>query len=105
MMNKENINYEYKKLCPFKWFVLENFPFIEADFDALTNWQLFCKLGQEMNKIITSVNLSGEQIEKLTESFNNLQNNCQLVKASKSASINGKFSKTNHLKGQSFLYS
>lgn len=73
MMNKENINYEYKKLCPFKWFVLENFPFIEADFDALTNWQLFCKLGQEMNKIITSVNLSGEQIEKLTESFNNLQ--------------------------------
>lgn len=74
MMNKENINYEYKKLCPFKWFVLENFPFIEADFDALTNWQLFCKLGQEMNKIITSVNLSGEQVEILTEAFNNLQN-------------------------------
>lgn len=74
MMNKENINYEYKKLCPFKWFVLENFPFIEADFDALTNWQLFCKLGQEMNKIINSVNSSGEQVEILTEAFNNLQN-------------------------------
>jgi lysophospholipase L1-like esterase len=73
-MNKENINYEYKKLCPFKWFVLENFPFIEADFDALTNWQLFCKLGQEMNKIINSVNSSGEQVEILTEAFNNLQN-------------------------------
>lgn len=67
-------NYEYKKLCPFKWFVLENFPFIEADFDALTNWQLFCKLGKEMNKIITSVNSSGEQVEKLTDAFNNLQN-------------------------------
>lgn len=73
-MNKKDINYKYKKLCPFKWFVLENFPFIEADFDALTNWQLFCKLGLEMNKIITSVNLSGEQVEKLTEAFNNLQN-------------------------------
>ena len=73
MMNKENINYEYKKLCPFKWFVLENFPFIEADFDALTNWQLFCKLGQEMNKIINSVNSSGEQVEALTKAFNNLQ--------------------------------
>lgn len=73
-MNNKNIDYEYKKLCPFKWFVLENFPFIEADFDALTNWQLFCKLGKEMNKIITSVNSSGEQVEILTEAFNNLQN-------------------------------
>ena len=36
-------NYKYKKLYPFKWFVLENFPFIEEDFDAITNWQLFCK--------------------------------------------------------------
>ena len=45
-------NYNFKKLCPFKWFVLQNFPFIEADFDAITNWQLFCKLGEEINKII-----------------------------------------------------
>ena len=45
------LNYDYKPLPPFKWFILENFPFIEADFDALTNWQLFCKLGKEMNKI------------------------------------------------------
>lgn len=66
-------NYKYKKLCPFKWFVLENFPFIEADFDAITNWQLFCKLGKEMNKIIDSVNLSGEQVELLTDSFNQLK--------------------------------
>lgn len=66
-------NYEYKKLYPFKWFVLENFPFIEADFDAITNWQLFCKLGKEMNKIIDSVNLSGEQVELLTDSFNQLR--------------------------------
>lgn len=65
-------NYDYKKLCPFKWFVLQNFPFIEADFDAITNWQLFCKLGEEMNKVIDKVNDSGEQVENLTTAFNNL---------------------------------
>lgn len=69
-----NINFTYTNLTPFKWYVLENFPFIEADFDALTNWQLFCKLGKEMNKIINSVNVSGEQVETLTNAFNELQN-------------------------------
>lgn len=61
-------------LPPFKWFVLENFPYIEDDFDALTNWQLFCKLGKEMNKIIEKCNLTGEQVENLTNAFNSLQN-------------------------------
>lgn len=69
-----NKNFDYKKLSPFKWFVLENFPFIEADFDAITNWQLFCKLGEEINKVIEKVNLCGEQVEELTNAFNNLQN-------------------------------
>ena len=69
-MNK----FEYKKLTPFKWFVLENFPFIEADFDALTEWQLFCKLGKEMNKIINSENTLGTQMENVTNAFIELQN-------------------------------
>ena len=69
-MNK----FEYKNLTPFKWFVLENFPFIEADFDALTDWQLYCKLGKEINKIIDSQNIVGEQAENLTNAFNNLKN-------------------------------
>lgn len=69
-MNK----FDFNKLTPFKWFVLENFPFIEADFDALTEWQLFCKLGKEMNKIIDSQNIVGEQAENLTNAFNELQN-------------------------------
>ena len=60
-------------LPPFKWFVLENFPYIEDDFDALTNWQLFCKLGKEMNKIIEKCNLTGEQVENLTNAFNTLK--------------------------------
>ena len=70
----DNINFDYKNLSPFKWFVLENFPFIEADFDALTEWQLFCKIGKEINKIIDSQNIVGEQAENLTNAFNNLKN-------------------------------
>ena len=66
--------YNYKNLCPFKWYVLENFPFIEADFDAITNWQLFCKLGGEINKIIEKLNLTGKQVEDLTNAFNDLKN-------------------------------
>ncbi len=69
-MNK----FEFKNLTPFKWFVLENFPFIEADFDALTEWQLFCKLGKEMNKIINSENTLGTQLENVTNAFIDLQN-------------------------------
>ena len=70
----DNINFDYKNLSPFKWFVLENFPFIEADFDALTEWQLFCKIGKEINKIIDSQNIVGEQAETLTNAFNSLKN-------------------------------
>ena len=68
-----NKNYNYKRLTPFKWFVLQNFPFIDEDFDAITNYQLFCKLGEEINKLIESMNLSGEQVEELTTAFNDLQ--------------------------------
>lgn len=67
------LNYDYKPLPPFKWFILQNFPFIEADFDALTNWELFCKLGNEMNKIINDVNASGKQVENLTLAYNALK--------------------------------
>ena len=71
---EKNTNFIYKNLSPFKWFVLENFPFIEADFDALTEWQLFCKIGKEINKIIDSQNIVGEQAETLTNAFNTLKN-------------------------------
>ena len=70
-MNKFN----FKNLTPFKWFVLENFPFIEADFDALTEWQLFCKIGKEINKIINSTNTLGTQVESLTDYVTNYFDN------------------------------
>lgn len=69
-MNK----YDYNRLTPFKWFILENFPLIDEDFDALTNWQLFCELGKEINKIINSENNIGTQMENVTNAFNTLQN-------------------------------
>lgn len=69
-MNK----YDYKNISPFKWFVLENFPFIEDDFDALTNWQLFCKIGKQINKIIESQNEVGHAVEDFTEKFIELNN-------------------------------
>lgn len=66
------INYEYKKMYPFKWFVLENFPFLEDSIDSLTNYQLFCKLGEEINKNRDSINEIGENETALVTAFNNL---------------------------------
>ena len=44
------------KLTPFKFFALTNFPYIEADFDALTNYELFCKIVEYVNSISASQN-------------------------------------------------
>lgn len=60
------------KLPPFKWFVLQNFPFIEEDFDAITNYQLLCKVVEYLNKTIDKTNELGEQVETLMNWFNNL---------------------------------
>lgn len=69
-----NEKYNYKKLSPFKWFVLENFPFIEADFDAITSYQLYCKVVEYLNKTINSMNETGEAVEEFTQKFIDLQN-------------------------------
>lgn len=68
------MNFNFKKLPPFKFFVLQNFPFIEADFDAITNYQLLCKVVEYLNKVIDENNRIGEQTENLTNGFNELQN-------------------------------
>lgn len=67
------MNFNFKKLPPFKFFVLQNFPFIEADFDAITNYQLLCKVVEYLNKVIDENNKIGEQTEILTDGFNELQ--------------------------------
>lgn len=47
---------ELKKLTPFKYFALTNFPYIEADFDALTNYELYSKICEYINNIASSQN-------------------------------------------------
>ena len=43
---------EFKKLTPFKLQVLENFPFIDEDFDAITNYELLCKVVEYLNNTV-----------------------------------------------------
>lgn len=65
---------DYKILTPFKMQVLTNFPYIEADFDALTNYQLLCKIVEYLNEVIENENEVTEQITSLYNSYISLQN-------------------------------
>ena len=69
-MNK--LNYKYEILTPFKICVLENFPFLEADFDVLTNYEIMCKLAEHINKVAKNQNLVQENIIEINNWFNNL---------------------------------
>lgn len=62
----------YIKLTPFKGFVLENFPFIEADFDAITNYQLLCKVIEYLNNVIANQNTVQELGTDLVNAYNSL---------------------------------
>lgn len=64
----------YKGMRPFRWFVLENFPFIENDFEAINDYRLFSKVVEKLNEVIKSMNLSNEQVENLTNKLNELEN-------------------------------
>ena len=44
-------NKDYKPYGPFKLWTIENFPFIEADFDAITNYQLYSKIVEYMKNL------------------------------------------------------
>ena len=61
------------KIPKFRRCVLQNFPFIEQDFDALTDYQLLCKVVEYLNKVITSQNEVIDVAESLTAAFNELQ--------------------------------
>lgn len=67
-------NFDYKNMTPFKWFVLENFPFIENDFQAINNYRLFSKVVEYLNKMKDNVNLTGQQMENVTNAMIELQN-------------------------------
>ena len=76
-MSDLNINNNYTDmvhLTPFKMCVLQNFPFIEADFDAVTNYQLLCKVVEYLNNIIDNNNKQNENITQLEQNFITLYN-------------------------------
>ena len=73
-MNEDINKPDYKVITPFKGWVIENFPFIEADFDAITNYQLISKVVEYLNQVISNENLTEQQIETLITAYNNLEN-------------------------------
>lgn len=61
------------KIPLFRRCVIQNFPFIEEDFDALTDYGLLCKVVEYLNKVINQTNINSEQVEALSTSFNQLK--------------------------------
>lgn len=77
---KPNQN-DYKNLTPFKsWLLLQintwgqnNFPFVESDFDELTNYGMMQKLMKALNDVISNVNLVEEDMSNLFDAYTELQ--------------------------------
>ena len=51
---------------------LNNFPFIEADFDAVTYYQLLCKIVESVNDTIELANNLLDEYEEMEEEYNRL---------------------------------
>ena len=65
-----NINTKIPKL---RRFVLQNFPFIESDFDAITDYQLICKVVEYLNSVIQQTNNLTDATVGLIDAFNELK--------------------------------
>lgn len=63
----------YKSFGTFKLFVLENFPFISEDFDALTYYQMLCKIVGFLQDVITNNESLQYNQTELLDAFNELQ--------------------------------
>ena len=63
----------YEKLTPFKRFTIQNFPWINEDFDALTNIELMGKIIDYINKLIENGETLEENVESLYNAFVQLQ--------------------------------
>ena len=64
----------YKSFETFKLFVLENFPFIAEDFDALTYYQMLCKVVRYLKDVIANNEVIQYNQTELLDAFNELQN-------------------------------
>lgn len=61
------------KIPLFRRFVIQNFPYIEQDFDALTDYQLISKVVEYLNKVIESQNGLVDDMNALTTAFSDLK--------------------------------
>ena len=59
----------FKKLCFMYLQQLTNFPYIEKDFDAITDYQLLCKIVDYLNEVISNNNKQNEVITSLYNAF------------------------------------
>lgn len=59
----------FKKMCLMYIQQLTNFPYIEKDFDALTDYGLLCKIVEYLNKVITNNNIQNETVTNLYNAF------------------------------------
>ena len=71
-MNNEK---KFIKLTPFKMQILQTFPFIDADFDAITNYELLCKVVEYLNITVDNVNLLESDFKVLYDYVHDYFNN------------------------------
>lgn len=64
----------YQSFGTFRLFVLENFPFISEDFDALTYYQMLCKVVGFLQDVITNNESLQYNQTELLDAYNELQN-------------------------------
>ena len=72
---------EYKDLRPFQvWLInqintwgVNNFPFVESDFDSLTNYGMMQKLMKALNDVINNENAVEQNMSSLYQAFIDLQ--------------------------------
>lgn len=64
----------YKNIPYIKGWVLTNFPFIEADFDAVTSYELWCKVVKYVNELISNMKLTQDAVNELIDAFEELKN-------------------------------
>lgn len=67
----------YNGFNKFRWFVTQNFPFIEKDFDALTDYEILCKIFEYFDNQIKAVDEKysglGNTVEQLQTEFEQLK--------------------------------
>lgn len=62
---------EFNKISPFKFQLVQTFPFIAEDFDQATAYQLMSKIAEKLNESIELVNEYGDKYTELENFVNN----------------------------------